>query len=135
MEWISVKDRVPTETAKCLVTIDWHGTMVLFAKYDAEKEAFYDETGGVFYRDCGFCHENGTYKLTAWMPAPKAYGEETPQATIEDTVRCAFMDLISDSMGGKYKGFAQSAMIEECYERVIDAIRYQQGNQQGKEIK
>ena len=28
-------------------------------------------------------------------------------------------------MEGKYAGMSQSAMIEECYERVIDAIRYQ----------
>lgn len=76
MDWISVKDRVPTEATNCLVTVNFHGPIVLFAVYNEEKEAFYDETGSVFYREYGFYDDNGVYNLTAWMPAPKAYDEE-----------------------------------------------------------
>lgn len=44
---------------------------------------------------------------------------------IEETVKGAALDLITDEMEGKYDGYTPSAMIFECYERIIQAIRYQ----------
>ena len=35
------------------------------------------------------------------------------------------MDIMTDFMEGKYAEVSQASLIEECYERVINAIRYQ----------
>lgn len=51
--------------------------------------------------------------------------EKLYRETMENTLRGAFMDIMTDYMIGKYAGVSQPAMIEECYERVINAIRHQ----------
>lgn len=51
--------------------------------------------------------------------------DEKARETMENTLRGAFMDIMTDYMEGKYAGVSQPALIEECYERVINAIRYQ----------
>lgn len=51
--------------------------------------------------------------------------EKMDKQAIEETVRGAAVDLITDTMTGKYDGWDDGALIEEYYERMLQAIRYQ----------
>lgn len=82
----------------------------------------------VYYAECDDCHIRTVLKydreeaIADWNARV-----ETPIA--ESTVHSVFMDLITDEMDGKYKGYTPSAMIQECHDKILDAIRYQKGEE------
>ena len=51
--------------------------------------------------------------------------EKMDERAIEEIVKGAMLDTITYEMDGQYDGYTPSAMIFECYERTIQAIRYQ----------
>lgn len=82
----------------------------------------------IYYAECDDCHIRTVLKydreeaIADWNARA-----ETPIA--ENTVHGVFMDLITDAMDGKYKGYTPSAMIQECHDKMLDAIQYQKGEE------
>ena len=80
MEWISVKDEVPTKSGKYLVTETFEESLIImFAEWDAERHSFINSAGDEFLdrteEGKGFHDDVMNERLTAWM-AIEPYDEE-----------------------------------------------------------
>lgn len=86
-------------------------------------EAEVRELEQVYYAKCTECNIRTTFDFDMEVPKAKWNARVIGLSEIEGTVSHAFIDLLDDSAEGKYKDFCQGALIQECYERVIDAIK------------
>ncbi len=77
----------------------------------------------VYYVECTECNIRTPLNFDMEVPKAKWNARVIGRPEIMETVRQAFFDLIDDSAEGKYKDFCQSAPIQECYEKVVIAIK------------
>lgn len=82
----------------------------------------------IYFVECDDCKIRTLLKYDR-EEAIADWNARTEAPIAENTVKGVFMDLITDSMDGKYERYTPPAMIQECCEKVIKAIRYQKGEE------